>query len=278
VLRTPTNRLFFVIPWRGCSLIGTTDTRYEGNPDEYKVSRSRVLEFIDEVNAAMPSANLTIDEVQWTYGGLRPIVETETAVKDVNKASRRYEIHDHQKEDGVRGFVTVIGGKYTTSRALAEKVVELAAGKLNSPIPARMTAGYVLPGGRIGSWAGYQVRLMREFELPADDAERWVRTYGNRSYKVISAARGYPPMAEKIDPDHFETMAVVDMAVNDEMALTLQDVLFRRTGLGTMGRLSDEAVRKVALRMGTLLGWKAERIEEECRPVLERLRQRGMGD
>ncbi|MCZ7584777.1 MAG: hypothetical protein M5R36_16400 [Deltaproteobacteria bacterium] len=265
-----------MVPWRGLSLIGTTDTRYEGHPDDFRVTRDAVESFLAEVNGTLPGAHLTIDDVQWTYGGLRPIVESDTAVKEVNKASRRYEIHDHKTEDGIAGLMTVIGGKYTTSRALAEQVVERAAIRMNLPVPARASAAYVLPGGRIGTWAGLQTRLMREFDISADDAELWGRTYGTRAIALAEKASADKKSGERVDPAHIETMAVLDMAVDEEMAQTVGDVVFRRTGLGTTGVLSEAAIKSIASRMGKRLKWSKERVADETRSVSEKLRSRGI--
>ncbi len=271
VLSTPAGRLFFIIPWRGLSLIGTTDTRFEGDPDNYRLSRNSVENFIDEINGACPSANLTLKDVQWAYGGLRPIVETDTEVEDINKASRRYEIHDHKK-DGVQGFITVIGGKYTTSRSLAETIIKTAARNLNLPLPPKVSHAYVLPGGRMGSLRGFQTRLMRNLGVHSDEAVLWTKTYGAHAYGLLEAGKADKNLAERIDENHFETMAVVDMAVNEEMAQTLDDVVFRRTGLGTTGRLSDKAVRKIADRTASLLGWPKKKAKEQADATIARIR------
>ncbi|MCL4232901.1 MAG: hypothetical protein KJ042_00100, partial [Deltaproteobacteria bacterium] len=186
---------------------------------------------------ALPSANLTIDDVEWSYGGLRPIVENDTALRDVNKASRKYEIYDHKKENRLGGMLTVVGGKYTTSRAQAERQTEISCTPLNMPRPSRTTAGHILPGGRIGSWAGAQTRLMREYDVHSDDAAILLAHYGARAAQVMAKAKDDADLAKRIDEAKPEPIAVVDMAVRDEMALHLDDVLFRRTGLATMGRV-----------------------------------------
>ncbi len=278
VLTTKAGRVFFIIPWRGRSLIGTTDTRYEGHPDEYRVTRAGLETFIGEVNEALPSANLTIDDVEWSYGGLRPIVENDTALRDVNKASRKYEIYDHKKENRLGGMLTVVGGKYTTSRALAERLTEIACEHLNMPRPSRTTAGHILPGGRIGSWAGAKTRIMREYDVHSDHAAILLAHYGTRALKFLAEAKASPDLAAPIDETKPEPLAVVDMAVNEEMALRLDDVLFRRTGVATMGRVSDATVDRVADRMAGLLGWTAEQRTAEVAGVRAKLQSRGFTD
>jgi len=278
VLTSKTGRIFFIVPWRGLSLIGTTDTRWEGDPDKYGVQKKDVLHFIDEVNEAYPSANLTLEDVMWTYGGLRPIVEKDTKIEDVNKASRKYEIYDHKKDDGISGVISVIGGKYTTSRSLAESVIDMAAFKMNMPIPSHATAGYILPGGRIGSYAGFRTRIMRDYDVHSDDAIFWTRAYGAHSIALFEAIKNDKKLGEKIDPQYLETWAVVDRAVTKEMALTLDDVIFRRTGLGTTGQLSDKSIRSIATRMKNLLGWTQKRTDSEKQQAIAKIKARGMAD
>ncbi|MBZ0272767.1 glycerol-3-phosphate dehydrogenase/oxidase [bacterium] len=276
VLSTKSGRLFFVIPWRDRSLIGTTDSVFAGDPDAYRVTPEKVAEFIGEVNEALPNARLTTDDIDWTYGGLRPIVETETAVMNVNRASRKYEITDHETAGGVAGFVTVIGGKYTTSRGLAETVVELAAQRLGRPRPARVSAGFVLPGGRIGSWRGFVARLMREFGLSEGEAEKWTRTYGAHAPGLMAAARRDATLAEPLAAGEIETAANVDRAVRLEMARTLADVVFRRTGLGTTGAIDKAGAHRIASLMGERLAWDAERRENEVNGVIDRIRRKNI--
>jgi glycerol-3-phosphate dehydrogenase len=118
---TPGGRHCFLIPWRGHTLIGTTDKPYRGHPDDYRVTRSSIEELIHEVNGSFNGLNLTLDDVLYSYGGLRPLVESRT--KETYRSSRRYEIHDNAL-DGMPGLLTVEGGKWTTSRRLAEKAVD----------------------------------------------------------------------------------------------------------------------------------------------------------
>ncbi|RPI95582.1 MAG: glycerol-3-phosphate dehydrogenase/oxidase, partial [Spirochaetales bacterium] len=108
---TPSGR-FFLSPWRGHILIGTTDKPYNGDPDRYRVTRAGIMELIGEVNDAFGEGSLDYSDVKHAYGGLRPLVEDQT--EETYGSSRKYEIYDNGK-DGIDGLVTVEGGKYTTS-------------------------------------------------------------------------------------------------------------------------------------------------------------------
>ncbi|HSA22276.1 MAG TPA: glycerol-3-phosphate dehydrogenase/oxidase, partial [Myxococcota bacterium] len=120
VLRTAAGRHFFIIPWRGRSLIGTTDAVFRGQVDELSVTEADVGDLLAEVREALPQAELGPADITFRYAGVRPLVEADT---QVYQASRRYEIIDHHRR-GRRGLLSALGGKYTTSRHLAERIVD----------------------------------------------------------------------------------------------------------------------------------------------------------
>jgi len=99
---------FFLLPWRGHSLIGTTDKEYIGDPDDYRVTRAAIEELLEDVNSGFGLEPLRYDDVLHSYGGLRPLVEDQT--KGTRESSRRYEIYDAAK-DGSEGLITVAGGE-----------------------------------------------------------------------------------------------------------------------------------------------------------------------
>jgi glycerol-3-phosphate dehydrogenase len=261
VLRTRGGRHFFLIPWRGMTLAGTTDTRFEGHPDEYRVSRAAVDEFIREINEVYPSAQLQFEDITWTYGGLRPIY----------KASRKYEIYDHAHDDRIEGFVTVIGGKYTTSRHLAETLVDLLETKIGRrPTPCR-TARSPLPGGDFKRWHEFlEEGRRRHPEIDAAMLLQLSMDYGARRENVI-ARLSDERLAKRVDERHAIPAAAVVEAVENEMAETLADIVWRRTPLGTTGQLDEAALAAIASLAGDLLGWDPARRRQEIAEVAERL-------
>ncbi|MFA6450149.1 MAG: glycerol-3-phosphate dehydrogenase/oxidase [bacterium] len=119
-----------VASWRGHTLIGPTDKEYNGNPDDYKVTKQAILELIDAANESLRGTDrIEYKDVVHAYGGLRPLIEDKS--RDVRESSRKYEIHDNAK-DGFDGLITVEGGKYTTSRNLAANALKVVTSKLNS--------------------------------------------------------------------------------------------------------------------------------------------------
>lgn len=128
-------RIFFVIPWRGLSLIGTTDTDFDGSPDEVYTCEHDVDYLLDEVRRVFPDENIDKREIITTYSGLRPLVDTEG--KPAWQVSR-----EHLIKESASGLISVIGGKYTTYRHLAEQVVDIALKRLeNNPARTIVKAG-----------------------------------------------------------------------------------------------------------------------------------------
>ncbi len=134
---------FFVLPWRGHTLLGTTDTAFTGNPDEVGVSEKDIADFFALINKHLPNAQLTRDKVEFFYAGLRPLVDDGSG--DTYGASRKSELVDHGKDDGLDGLFSAIGGKWTTSRHLAETIVDRLAAKLGANVRACDTATAMLP-------------------------------------------------------------------------------------------------------------------------------------
>ncbi|MCD6570058.1 MAG: glycerol-3-phosphate dehydrogenase/oxidase [Deltaproteobacteria bacterium] len=272
VLQTRSGRHFFAIPWRGYSLIGTTDVVYKGDPDDCRVTESDITEFINEIDQVYPSAKLTRDDVLYAYAGLRPIVEKDTSVEvDVYDVSRKYEIYDHEKDDGIKGLITAAGGKYTTSRNLAKKLVELAYEKLNKDMRPCITHTTPLYGGEIGRYASFVERAKKRKIPGISDAtiETLCRNYGSRYLDVLAIAGKNKKNKELICERYPDIMAEVIYAVRTEMAMKLSDVIFRRTGVGTLGSPGDNIIEKVADVMAKELNWDKNRKNMEIDHVLD---------
>ena len=261
ILRTSKGHHFFIIPWRGHSLIGTTDTEYKGEPDGLSVQEQDVSEFIAEINQAWPGANLKAGDVLYRYVGVRPLVDKES---QVYKASRRYEIVDHHKQ-GLKGYMAAIGGKYTTSRNLARKLTDRVLARLNRPKVACTTHKNLLPGGVPGSFKAY-LKERRENDqsgLPGDVLEHLIWTYGASHDRILKLIEEDQSLSERITPERPEILARVAFAIEKECACTLCDVMTRRTGIGTLGHPGQEALSRVLDLTGRLLGWDEGRKQRE---------------
>lgn len=110
-------RIFFAIPWRDYTLIGTTDTDFNGSPDEVYAERSDVEYLLNEIRRVFPDQDISRKGVITTYAGLRPLMNTQGMAPW--KVSR-----EHYIKESDSGLISVVGGKYTTYRRLAEQLVD----------------------------------------------------------------------------------------------------------------------------------------------------------
>lgn len=258
-------RLLFVTPWRGRSLIGTTDTVYRGDPDDFSITEKDIADFIAEINAGYPGANLKREDVTFWYGGLRPITE-KCVEANVSKAARKYEITDHARLDRIQGLISVVGVKFTTCRFLAESLVDLVFSKLGYRKPPRaITRRMPVFGGRIGQFRNFLRRAIREKPagLSEQVMEHLVYNYGSQFRRILRYIEHTPALGELLPASKEVMKAEVVHAVREEMALRLKDVVMRRTDLGSLGHPGDEALRACAGLMAAELGWDDARKRDE---------------
>jgi glycerol-3-phosphate dehydrogenase len=135
-------RPIFIIPWNEAYLIGTTDVRFEGDPDEVRCEPWEIDYLLSETNLALPDAHLTRDSILYTYSGVRPLPATDD--KDEQSITRRHFIREHPR---LPNLLSIVGGKLTTYRSLAEECVDLIFRKLGKDSPPCITATEILAGG-----------------------------------------------------------------------------------------------------------------------------------
>jgi glycerol-3-phosphate dehydrogenase len=257
---TPSGRHFFLVPWRGHTLIGTTDKPFTGNPDDYHVTRQSIDELIAEVNASFGDGTLSFADVLHTFGGLRPLVEDQT--EETYVCSRRYEIYDNA-EEGLNGMITVEGGKYTTSRRLAENCLKTVAVKLGRPLGKSITDKHHLSGCAIADMNSFLSNVRRDNKDFAGNTLDYLgKNYGTEHEAILKLARENAIMAEVVNADG-EILAQVTYAIRHEMARTLTDIVMRRTGIGTLGNPGDEVLQKVAALAARELNWDAGKVTQE---------------
>ncbi|HEX3721909.1 MAG TPA: glycerol-3-phosphate dehydrogenase/oxidase, partial [Nitrolancea sp.] len=144
-------RPYFVVPWNDRYLIGTTDTRFDGDLDQVEPDEQEIDYLIDETNRAIPDARLTRDAVQYAYAGVRPLpYDDGTSAASI---TRRHIIHDHAPR--IEGLVSIVGGKITTYRSLAESAIDLCFRKLQRTAPRCTTASVTLPGATGVDWRAF---------------------------------------------------------------------------------------------------------------------------
>ncbi|MBN1917521.1 MAG: glycerol-3-phosphate dehydrogenase/oxidase [Verrucomicrobia bacterium] len=256
-------RLFFITPWRGRSLIGTTDTVYEGDPDDFAITAQDVAEFVEEINASYPGAKLTPDQVPFWFGGLRPVGE-KNIDPNVSKAARKFEIVDHARRDGVANFISVTGVKYTTARGIAQQTVDIVFRKMDRRPPKCPTGTARLWGGEIERFDDFMAEQVggRPDGLSEATMGHLVYTYGSRLDDILAYIEADPALGASL-PGSDVTRAEIVHACRHEMVGSLADMVLRRTELGTLGAPAPAAVDEVLAIAAKELGWSASRQASE---------------
>ncbi|MYU21260.1 glycerol-3-phosphate dehydrogenase [Streptomyces sp. SID8352] len=245
-------RLVLVIPWMGRYLIGTTDRRFEEDPDAARCDEDEMTYLLDEVNELVPGAGLTPDNVLFTYSGVRPL----PYAPDVEEweVPRSHVLHDHAP--GLPGLITVVGGKLTTYRQLAQDAVDDVFRRLSRVSPRCVTASLPLPGAT--GDLGVARRFLRERGLSVRTTDRLLALYGGRAVDVVAGAGDDGPLAVLHEPTG-ALEAELLFAVRHEFARTLTDVLARRTLLAFEPGHGRESAGRAAEVLGAELGWDAAR-------------------
>ncbi len=259
-------RPYFIVPWNGRYLIGTTDIRYEGDLDHVSADEEEIDYLIDETNHVIPEANLSREDVLFTYSGVRPLPYHPEGAE--GSVTRSHIIHDHSKEDPkIGGLISIVGGKLTTYRNLSRQTVDRAYEKLNLKAPESRTGKVPLPGGATNDFGAFAAEFKATSGLADELAERLLRLYGARAPDVLEMAGDDPslrmPLSASATVESGLIGAEVLYAFHHELAQTLSDVLLRRTMVGVGPRVGldvDEAAAQVAVKH---LGWSEERAKSE---------------
>ena len=250
-------RPFFVIPWDDKFLIGTTDERYVGDLDCVEANEREVEYLLRETNRVLPSARLTRDDVLYTYSGVRPLPRINEGVE--GGITRRHFI----KPSRVRGLFSIVGGKLTTYRALAEGAVDLIHRALGKTPPPCQTADVPLPGAAVEEFEAFRRDFAARSTLPSKSTARLLKVYGVRALEVLRLAQTDAELSQVISEETGTIGAEVVYAFQEELAQTLADCLLRRTMVGLNAQVGLDALERAAHLARKFLGWDDGRASGE---------------
>ncbi len=263
-------RVMFVIPWGDLSYVGTTDTDDETDPDKARANADDVVYLLRSANALFPDARLQADDVVSTWAGIRPLLKPDNPM-DPSAVSR-----EHRILEGPSGMISIVGGKLTTFRVMAREVTDLVAKRLHEidgrGIPARArTEQEPLPGGEVAN-VDVLVKEITAEGHPENVAHHLVNSYGTESAAVLRLAQADPELNQPIVPDHPALRAELVHAARREMAVTLCDLMMRRTHLfyEVMGHALPEVPVVVDLAAQEL-GWDGGRKASELAGYLQQI-------
>jgi glycerol-3-phosphate dehydrogenase len=253
-------RPFFIIPWNNLFLIGTTDILFDGNLDEVIADESEIDYLLREANRALPSVRLKREDVLYAYSGVRPL----PFVSDEKESgiTRRHFIRDHAPE--IEGLLSIVGGKLTTYRNLAEQTVDLLFKKLHRKRKRCLTTRVNLPGATVEDFKAFGEEFKKQNQdLSARLIDRLLRVYGTRAVEVLEIGKSEKELLEMFDDETNAIKAEVLFSFTREMARTLRDCLLRRTMVGLNSRCgvgADKAAAQVARKF---LDWSSDRAQQE---------------
>lgn len=267
---TAKGKHFFLVPYRNHTLIGTTDKEFIGKPDEYKVTKKALEELLADVNANFGQDHkIKYEDIVYAYGGLRPLVEDQT--EDTYQSSRKYEITG-EKKNGIEGLITVEGGKFTTSRMLAEKAIDKALKILKRPKKKSISKNSYLYSCDIDNFNDFVSKKKKQYtEFSPRQIEYLAKSYGTELDKLFLIIREDKKYGNPLNDDG-EILAQVIFAIRNEMAVSLSDILLRRTGIAQLGHPGKEIMNKIAEISAMELNWDEQKMKDEINKMEKTLK------
>jgi glycerol-3-phosphate dehydrogenase len=246
--KTEDGRVLFAVPWNGRLLVGTTDE--EVSPEaELVVTKEDVEYMLRQLNQYLARPVIP-DEIVSGFAGARPLVGSE-GDGDTKKLAR----DDVIEVDAASGLISIMGGKWTTHRAMAEDTIHRVQQALGGTPTESLTRNHVLYGGE-NFTDDYCEKLAHQHGLSEEAARHLTSKFGTASEKVLALARENTALLKPIIQNFPAIGAEIVYAVRYEMAATIEDVLARRIGLQLYSwRDSIEAAPQVGSLMAAELRW-----------------------
>ncbi len=260
-------RHLFLVPWRGVTLVGVWHKVYTRCPDEVEVTADELRSFIEEVNWAYPALDITLNDVALWNAGLVPFGENEPGSEHLSYG-KRSRLIDHEKADGMRCLVTLIGIRYTMGRSDAAAAVDIVCRKLGRSPIRPPTDRIPLYGGDIAEF-GQIVREVVAAGVEPEAAEALAHNHGTAYGEILEHTHRDAGLLTRL-PGSTVLEAEIVHAVRAEMALTLEDIVFRRTDLATGGHPGDAALERCAEIAAREIGWTPTQMRQEIARVLAR--------
>ena len=233
---------YFVIPWNGRSLIGTRHLRCEASARTCSIGADEVQAFLRDINGALGKHRVAAADVTGIFCGLLPEEDHIGPEVALTKTAR---VIDHGVEDGLPGVYSIVGIKWTTARAVAERAVAMACEHLGASVAA--------PAGRT-------LNLFPEAtnappRLAPECLRHLAEMYGANALAVLQLMAEHPALCERVVADSPVTQAQIVYATRDEMARRLWDVVRRRAPLYLSDELGERVLATCASLMQRELGW-----------------------
>jgi glycerol-3-phosphate dehydrogenase len=249
--KTEDGRVLFAIPWMGRLLVGTTEQEVSPH-DELFVTEEDVKYILHHLNEYLERP-VTPDQIVSGIAGARPLVSSGDS-RDTKKLAR----DDEVEFDGKSGLVSIMGGKWTTYRAMAEDAVNAVQKYLAREITESPTRNHPLAGSD-GYTPDFWGTLVRQYGISNETAQHLAGKFGTGAEQVLELARKEPGLGDPVLKGLPAIRAEIAFCAREEMAMTIEDVLFRRLGIQLYSwRSAIHAAPVVASVLAGELGWSAD--------------------
>ncbi len=257
------DRSIFALPWLGASLLGTTDNTYDGNIDRVRPAAGDIDYLLEATNAFF-GTSLAPGDLTGAYAGVRPLISSGDARRSVD-ISRKAELYETSS-----GLITITGGKLTTWRRMAKLAVDRLVERDGRDAPCRT---HEIP---LGEPVDPEI-LPRVDGVPEESYAAMAARYGHAAHDLLALAGTRTELAAPIVAGHPDLLAEAPFSASREQALSVGDVLLRRTRLGLVAARAirgsgGEVPVRVARAMGAELGWDEPRVALEARRFDEEAR------
>jgi glycerol-3-phosphate dehydrogenase len=266
----PNGRMLTLVPWRGRALVGTGQSATLVEAEDTAVTAAELDRFIADANHAFPALKISRADVTLVHRGVVPAVarRSSSAGSGIPDLKPSPEILDHAPE-GATGAMTVVGVKYTTARAVAERVTPAVAKRLGKRVPRSRTAAATLPGAGIADHEALAIETARDlrFEVPLPTIRHLIGLYAESAADIIRLMHERVDLRAPVEAGVNTIGAEIVYVIRREMAFRLTDIVVRRTGLGSAGAPPRGAIAACARIAAAELGWDQPRIAEEIAAV-----------
>lgn len=256
-------RMYFIVPWRGMSLIGTKHLPCSKDPDKsaFDTPLSDAKALIRAIASAYPRLGVRSENIIHIYFGLLPKTAHDDRHGEV-QLQKHHAIIDHEKKDDIRGLFSVVGVKWTAARAVAEQLINDVSRQLGNSQTRIKTA--CVQGGDFKDFVSETRRILdsRPKNLSKEIAEHLVRSRGTDAARIFAAIEAHPELGEPITDGSVVCGAEIVSACRENV-VHLDDVLVRRTEAALLTRLDDTSLLTCGKLVAGELAWSSEKLHAE---------------
>jgi glycerol-3-phosphate dehydrogenase len=251
-------RVFFMIPWYGMTLLGTTDTDYQGNLDSPPITDEDIRYLLTEANQVLENINWTENDIIGQFSGIRVMQQSDST--NPSNISR-----DWTLEKSPNGLLSSIGGKLTSAREDASQIVDCVCTQIGINA-SNQTYGKPFPwltGTEYQTLLDSALLAAKQHNLSTVEADYLVKRHGKRVNEIFELCKTDPELTQRIRPELPFILADLVFCAKNEMVVHLDDLLKRRLPLLILANLTSADIRKLAQLTSNLFGWDHHAIAAE---------------